>query len=75
MYKGNYLIAIALLSISTNVFAYLDPGTGSVIVQAVISAVSLGIGAIAFYWQRFIALFKKKKPQEVEKEQNKDKPL
>ena len=59
--KISCLIAITLLPFSTNSFAYLDPGTGSIFVQAIISAVSLGLGAVAFYWQRFISLFKRKK--------------
>lgn len=46
-----------------NIFAYLDPGTGSLIIQAVIGG-ALGIGVVAkTYWSQIVGVFAKdKKP-------------
>ena len=45
--------------------AYLDPGSSSIIFQAIIGFIAAGITALSFYWNKFkiliIKLFKKKK--------------
>lgn len=39
---------------------YLDPGTGSVVVQAILAAL-LGLGVfIKIFWNRIISVFRKK---------------
>jgi hypothetical protein len=44
-----------------DLFAYLDPGTGSIIVQSIIAgAVGLGV-LIKAYWHKLILLFSKGK--------------
>lgn len=41
------------------VFAYLDPGTGSMIIQAIIGGL-VGIGVILkTFWGRIVGIFKK----------------
>ncbi len=46
---------------------YLDPGSGSVILQAIIAAV-LGVGVLTkVYWRKIKALFSKEKDQTTEK--------
>ncbi len=42
------IFAFALLALPTTVFAYFDPGTGSLIIQGLIGAVA----AIAVFWGR-----------------------
>lgn len=44
--------------------AYLDPGTGSLFLQAIIGGVSAVIGAITLYWQKIKRFFKKEKKVE-----------
>jgi hypothetical protein len=40
--------------------AYLDPGTGSIIFQAVVGG-ALGLGiALKLYWRKIVAFFKRK---------------
>lgn len=39
------------------VFAYLDPGTGSFIIQAVIGSVVAGGALIKIYWKKIRSLF------------------
>ncbi|MEX2014753.1 MAG: hypothetical protein WD885_02355 [Candidatus Saccharimonadales bacterium] len=48
-----------------SIFAYLDPGTGSLVIQSIIGAV-LAIGVLLkTFWSRIVALFSKdKKPAE-----------
>ena len=38
--------------------AYLDPGTGSVILQAIIAAIATAGATIAFYWRKIKMLIK-----------------
>ena len=48
-----------------NVFAYLDPGTGSIILQAILGAIAAGFSYCVFYWNKvknfFLRVFKRKK--------------
>ncbi len=49
-----------------NIFAYLDPGSGSLILQVIIGGV-LGFGVILkTQWSRIIRLFSKKKKPAAE---------
>ena len=45
-------------------FAYLDPGTGSIILQAILGAIAAGLTFFTNFWQKvknfFKKLFKKK---------------
>lgn len=46
--------------------AYLDPGSGSFIIQLVLAALLGGGFALKVYWKKVVALFKKDKGEEVE---------
>ena len=49
----NFLFILTLLLPCTNAYAYLDPGTGSLILQAILGAIA-AIGAyITLYWRKF----------------------
>lgn len=53
---------IAALFLSTPVHAYLDPGTGSIILQGVLAAIAAVAVVSKLYWQRilrFLGLSKK----------------
>ncbi|GAA4524253.1 hypothetical protein GCM10023174_07470 [Chelativorans composti] len=41
--------------------AYLDPGMGSMVLQAIIGAVAVGGAAISVYWNKLKSLFTSKK--------------
>ena len=49
-------------------FAYLDPGTGSIILQALLGAIAAVTSYCAFYWNKVKNLFKKifKKKEKTE---------
>ncbi len=48
---------MSLLSIITHHLAYIDPGTGSIIVQAVVAAVAGAAIAAKVYWHRILNFF------------------
>lgn len=54
---------IAIFFIVTNAYAYLDPGTGSFILQAIIGFLAVISAGFLYYWRKvknfFIKLFKK----------------
>ena len=61
------LAALAIYAVSMgNAFAYLDPGTGSIIVQGVIGAVAGGLVVIRMYWAKVKGLFSKKAADSAE---------
>jgi hypothetical protein len=38
-------------------YAYLDPGTGSIILQGIIGSIAAGVAIIGIYWQKVKAFF------------------
>lgn len=52
------LLALALWFGSTeHAFAYLDPGTGSILLQAIIGGVATGLFIMRGYWRKIKNLF------------------
>ena len=45
--------------VSNNAYAYLDPGTGSLIIQSLIGIIAACMAAVGFYWTKVITVFKK----------------
>ena len=59
-------LVVAGLSIASPAEAYLDPGTGSMLVSAVIGvAAAVGL-AVKMFWYRLIGLFRGKRPGAAE---------
>ncbi len=46
------------------ILAYIDPGSGSILIQVILASC---IGGIAVFWQKIKALFTRKKPDEPRK--------
>ena len=46
-------IATLGLLIASPSHAYLDPGTGSIILQGLLAGMAVGIGLLRRYWQQF----------------------
>ena len=66
-----YFIIISFIvyfSFIVKSFAYIDPGTGSIILQALMGLIAAAIATISFYWSKFkmiiCKLFKKDKKRE-----------
>ena len=59
---------IAIFTIVTNAYAYLDPGTGSFILQAIIGFLAAVSAGFLYYWTKvknfFLKIFKKKNNDE-----------
>ena len=51
--------------VSGKAFAYLGPGTGSMILQGVIAGVALAWFTIKIYWYKLTSLFGKKPPESL----------
>ena len=72
MNKICLIIGICILLNPTYSYAYLDPGTGSIILQAIIGFIAAGVTAISIYWAKFKSLIAKifgrnKKPVDIDK--------
>ena len=52
------IATIALLLVATPAWAYLDPGTGSMLLQVILGGVAAVGVAIKMFWHRIIAVFK-----------------
>lgn len=55
-------LILLVLSWSPWAYAYLDPGTGSMIISAVIGIVATLALAIKTYWYKLIGLLRKRQP-------------
>ena len=55
------LLLVTLLSFSPAVFAYLDPGTGSMIISAIIGIFATIYLALKTYWYKLTGFFKRGK--------------
>jgi len=55
-----YVLCLVLYSVGTNTaYAYLDPGTGSIVIQSLIAALAAVSFVITTYWQRVRGYFTK----------------
>ncbi len=52
------LISFILFIFAKNSYAYLDPGTGSYILQILIASVLGALFAIKVFWRKIIGFFK-----------------
>lgn len=59
-------LLVAILSFASPADAYLDPGTGSMLVSAVIGVVAAVGLAVKMFWYRLVGLFRGKRPGAAE---------
>ena len=54
-HRTSTVLAVATLGllIAAPSHAYLDPGTGSIILQGLLAGMAVGIGLLRRYWQQF----------------------
>lgn len=57
--RGGLVVLVFLLLVAPDVFAYLDPGTGSIILQGLIAAVAAIVTYFGLYWQKVKAFFQR----------------
>lgn len=61
MIKPNQILLLIILFLfffPSNVHAYLDPGTGSYVLQIILAFVIGGLYSLKLYWKRIKAYFK-----------------
>ena len=68
MYR--FLFIALLLSFSTTASAYLDPGTGSMILQGLIAGIAVAGFTIKTYWYKLRSLFGKDQPSSLLEEED-----
>ena len=56
------LVLAACLSIASPAYAYLDPGTGSMLVSAVLGVAAAVALAVKMFWYRLVGFFRGKRP-------------
>lgn len=66
------LFIALLLSLSTPAWAYLDPGTGSMILQGLIAGIAVAGFTIKTYWYKLRSLFGKQEPGSLLEEESLD---
>jgi hypothetical protein len=52
-------IALIACTVATPAYAYLDPGTGSMILQGLIAGIAVMSLTVKIYWYKFLSFFKK----------------
>lgn len=61
-------IILYITTMAAPAYAYLDPGTGSIIIQAIIGTIVGGLAALRLYWEKVKTFFSRNKTKN-EKEQ------
>ena len=57
--RGSVLLALCLfVSAPQPALAYIDPGTGSMLIQVTIGAIAAGLTLIKLYWKKIVGLFR-----------------
>ena len=69
MFRFIFISSLVFFSIfSVNAYAYLDPGTGSIILQAIIGAIAAGATYCSIYWQTIKNFFNKRNNKKNKKD-------
>jgi hypothetical protein len=55
--RSLFLSLMAVLILTTPAYAYLDPGTGSILLQALIGGIAASVTVVSMYYQRIKAFF------------------
>ena len=66
--RFNIVVAIVVSTISvwpSESFAYIDPGTGSILIQGIIGAIAAIGVTLKLYWHRIVALFRRESTEDV----------
>ena len=50
-------VLVFCLLFASDAFAYLDPGTGSILVQSLLAGIAGAAAVVSLYWQRVKAFF------------------
>ncbi|MCX2981308.1 hypothetical protein EYC98_10575 [Halieaceae bacterium IMCC14734] len=59
------IIGVSTLFFPSLAFSYLDPGTGSMILQSLIAVIAVSWFALKTYWYKITSFFGGKKPADL----------
>ena len=65
--KFNMIVAFVLYALvlwPTVSFAYIDPGTGSILIQGIIGAIAAIGVTLKLYWHRIVAYFRRESTED-----------
>ena len=65
-------LIVGLISYTSPAYAYLDPGTGSMLLTGLIAGIAAIISFLSIYWQKVKAFFVNKEPDTDIDIENKD---
>ena len=65
-------LIFGLISYTSPAYAYLDPGTGSMLVQGLIGGIAVVMSFLSIYWQKVKAFFGKEEADTDKDTANKD---
>ena len=68
MFKILKIFIIIYFSFLSNANAYIDPGSGSILLQALIGGLAAAGASLAVYWSRFKDFILKLKTKKIKKE-------
>ena len=58
--NNNFIITLVfIIFYPVSAYAYLDPGTGSIILQAILGGIAAGFMTISIWWHKFKLLISK----------------
>jgi hypothetical protein len=61
------LAAVIVLATTAPAYAYLDPGTGSIILQAILGGLAMGAVTARLYWAKLKSFFMRRQPSHRER--------
>lgn len=53
--RSKFITALFCVAFASPSYAYLDPGTGSIILQSLLASIAVAFGLLRFYWHQFKA--------------------
>ena len=65
-------LIVGLISYTSPAYAYLDPGTGSMLLQGLIGGLAAVLSFLSIYWQKVKAFFGKEEVDTDKDTENKD---
>ena len=72
---GNFLaisITLIVFGFENSAQAYLDPGTGSMVLQLLLGGIAGAVVILKLYWRRFVGLFRGNSREESEHSSSED---
>ena len=72
---GSFLVVSILLIVfgfEDSALAYLDPGTGSMVLQLLLGGIAGAVVILKLYWRRFVGLFRGNAREESEHSSSED---